>query len=67
MSEMTNRIAYSVDEAATQSNLCRDKIYRAIREGNLRAVKAGRRTIIPAESLRQFIENLPPLQLPPAA
>lgn len=67
MTEQTNRLAYSVDAAAAQSNLCKDKIYQAIREGKLRAVKAGRRTIIPADALRQFIDSLPPLQLPPAA
>ncbi len=66
MDEIPSRLAYSVDAAAAQSNLCRDKIYQAIRSGQLEAKKAGRRTLIPADALRRFIDSLPALQLPPA-
>jgi excisionase family DNA binding protein len=58
------RMAFSVEAAAAETNLCRDKIYAAIRDGKLKAKKAGRRTLIPADALRQFIDDLPPLKLP---
>ena len=60
------RFAFSVDEAAVRCGLGRDRLYAAIRDGQLAAKKAGRRTLVTAEALRLFIENLPPLQLPTA-
>ena len=61
MSDAVEKLAFSVDEAAMRANIGRDGIYQAIRENRLEAKKAGRRTLIPAEALRRFIENLPPL------
>lgn len=67
MSEIVEKLAYSVDEAALRAGIGRDKLYAAVRVGALDARKAGRRTLITAEALRRFIENLPPLRLPPPA
>lgn len=67
MSDTVDKLAFSIDEAAVRANIGRDGIYQAIREKRLDAKKAGRRTLIPADALRRFIENLPPLHLPPAA
>ncbi len=64
MSENIEKLAFSIDEAAVRAGLGRDMIYQALRERRLEAKKAGRRTLIPADALRRFIENLPPLQLP---
>ena len=64
MEERYPRMAYSVDEAALQANIGRDKIYAAIRDGTLEAKKAGRRTLVTAEALRRFIDRLPALHLP---
>jgi excisionase family DNA binding protein len=66
-SPTSDRVAYSVAEAAVLSGVGRDQVYSAIRDGSLQARKWGRRTIIPAEALRRFLTDLPPLQLPPAA
>ena len=66
-SDAVVKLAFSIDEAAVRANIGRDGIYQAIRDKRLDAKKAGRRTLIPADALRRFIENLPPLQLPPAA
>ncbi len=57
------RLAYSVDEAARQANVCRDVIYQAIREGSLRARKSGRRTLILCADLQVYLRNLPHLEL----
>ena len=67
MSDEIEKLAFSVDEAAFRANIGRDDIYQAIREKRLDARKAGRRTLIPADALRRFVENLPRLHLPPAA
>jgi excisionase family DNA binding protein len=61
------RMAYSIDEVAVQANIGRDKIYAAIRDGQLEAKKAGRRTLVMADALRRYLDALPSLQLPPAA
>ena len=61
------RFAFSIDEAAMKAGVGRDKLYAAVRVGELEARKAGRRTLITAEALRRYLESLPTLQLPPAA
>lgn len=61
------KMAYSVDEAAMRAGLGRDAIYSAVREGKLEAKKMGRRTLVTADALRRYLENLPALRLPPAA
>lgn len=63
MNEQITKLAYSVEEAALLANIGRDKVYSELRNGRLQAKKAGRRTIIPAEALRRYIDDLPPLKL----
>ena len=67
MDPRPEKMAFSVDEAALRAGLGRDRIYGYIRDGRLQARKAGRRTLITADALRNFIDSLPPLKLPPAA
>lgn len=67
MSDKFEKMAFSVDEAAMRAGLGRDSIYAALRNGQLKGVKAGRRTLVTADALRQFLDRLPPLQLPTAA
>jgi excisionase family DNA binding protein len=64
MNDKLEKMAFSVDEAAMRAGLGRDRIYTAIRDGNLVARKFGRRTLITTDALRRFLDNLPPLQLP---
>ena len=58
-----DQLAMSIDEAARRAGLGRDKMYTAVKEGKLEARKAGRRTLVTADALRRFIDNLPTLQL----
>ena len=50
-------LAYSVREACAVSSLGRTALYRLISEGRLQARKVGKRTLIPADSLRSLIDG----------
>lgn len=58
--EMTpnQQLSYTVEEAAKASSMSRSRLYLAIGTGELRSFKAGRRRLITAEALREFIANL---------
>jgi excisionase family DNA binding protein len=50
-------LAYSVSEACRVSSLGRTRIYQLINEGRLEVRKIGKRTLIPAASLKALIEG----------
>lgn len=50
-------LAYSVGEACRVSSLGRTRLYQLIGEGRLEVRKIGRRTLIPAASLRALIDG----------
>jgi excisionase family DNA binding protein len=66
MDDKFEKMALSVDEAAMRAGLGRDRIYSAIRNGDLVARKFGRRTLITTDALQRFLDGLPPLRLPAA-
>jgi excisionase family DNA binding protein len=45
------RLGFTMDEAAIASSLSRRSLYRAVARGELRRVKVGRRSLIPADAL----------------
>ena len=51
------KLAYSIKEACLASSLGKTTIYAHITAGNLRAVRIGGRTVIPAESLHALING----------
>jgi excisionase family DNA binding protein len=59
---MTTPLAYSVTEACAVARAGRTALYEALRAGELRAVKRGRRTLILAHDLRRWLENLPAVE-----
>lgn len=63
MRDAPERIALSIAEAAFVTNLGRDHLYAAIREGRLEAKKIGRRTLITLDDLNRFLIELPSLRL----
>lgn len=57
--EAGHRLAYSIDSFAEASDIGRTSVYEAIRDGRLKAVKCGTRTLIPASAADDFFANLP--------
>ncbi|WP_252257615.1 helix-turn-helix domain-containing protein [Erythrobacter aurantius] len=50
-------LAYSISDACRVSSIGRTRLYQLIGEGRLEARKIGKRTLIPAASLRALIEG----------
>ncbi len=55
----TERLAYSPREAAVALGCGLTFLYEQMGAGRILALKAGRRTVIPADSLKRFLESLP--------
>lgn len=53
-------IAYGITDACKILGIGRTNLYRLIGENKIEARQCGGRTLIPADSLRAFIANLPP-------
>ena len=58
------KIAYSIPEFLAACSLGRTFIYEEIKAGRLRAVKAGRRTLIEAAEARRWFAALQPSSSP---
>ena len=60
------KIAHTIPQTVQCSGLSRSSIYDALKNGRLKARKAGRRTLIEDAELRRFIEDLPVMGSIPA-
>jgi excisionase family DNA binding protein len=56
---MSEVLAHTIADATRISGIGRTMLYEAIGAGKIEARKAGNRTLIPAESLRAYLNSLP--------
>ena len=57
MPQDANRFAYTIGETAELTTISKSQLYRLIRSDQLRIVKVGARTLIPAAELRRLISE----------
>lgn len=50
----------TIEDATRVSGLSRSRLYEILARGEIEARKAGKRTLIVAESLKSYVERLPP-------
>ena len=62
------RLCYSVDDAATLMSVGKRSLYREIASGRIKVVKMGKRTLVPAGAIQDWMEVASkPAQLTKAA
>jgi excisionase family DNA binding protein len=55
-------LVYTITEACTATRTGKTALYEAIRTGELRAVKRGRRTLVLSADLKEWIEKFPTIE-----
>jgi excisionase family DNA binding protein len=58
--ETIERISVSVQEAVDTLGISRPSFYRLIKDGTVRTVKIGRRTLVSTKSLRELVDGKEP-------
>lgn len=56
MTQLNERLSYTTDEACAVTGLNRNALYRAMNAGQLNTFKVGKRRMVSALALREFIE-----------
>jgi excisionase family DNA binding protein len=59
MTDIANRLCYPAKEAWHLLGIKRSKFYEEVNAGRIRVKRIGRRLVIPANSLKTYLDNLP--------
>jgi hypothetical protein len=57
--EQHEPLLVSIETATRMLSICQNGVYKLMRSGQLKALKCGRRTVIPVASLREYAASLP--------
>ncbi len=55
---MTDRLTYTVEEAADLMGLSRSGVYRGVRRGEIPCIRIGRRLLVPKNALETFVAEV---------
>ena len=55
--EKTKRLGMSVEEAAEELGVGRNQAYQAVKEGQIPAIRIGKRIIVPRRGLEKLLEQ----------
>lgn len=58
MRDTLSKLAYSVDESCSTLSIGRTVLFDLLRRGEITSVKIGRRRLIPASSLDEYVARL---------
>lgn len=58
MEHTSERLSYNVEEACAVTGLNRNALYRAIGASAIKTFKVGKRRMVSARALREFIDSL---------
>ena len=56
---LSTRVTLTINEVCAVSGVGRTTVYAELKAGRLKSVKCGRRTLIPVDALRAWVNNLP--------
>jgi excisionase family DNA binding protein len=57
---LSERITLTVDEFAERTGIACATAWRRVRDGSVRVVRLGRRTLVPASEVRRIADGVPP-------
>jgi len=59
MDSYKDKLSYSIPEAVLATGIKRSKLYQEIREGRLEVRKVGKRTLVTADAIKNWLKALP--------
>jgi excisionase family DNA binding protein len=58
ITNLQNRLTYTIPQVVEQSNCSRSLLYTEMKAGRLRVLKVGRKTLITAAALQEWLRGL---------